>query len=119
MSSRQASRATASSRPAGPSLSLAQTSTNAAHQVLALRGYVRLVQIPTNRPPAETARMLAQGLAAAKRPEEKKIVIAAAQRVITPESLALVKTLISDPVVAAEAKAAVTALERGLMYRRN
>ena len=43
--------------------------------------------------------MLAAGMAAAKRPEEKKIVIAAAQRVIAPESLALVRTVLSDVAV--------------------
>lgn len=100
-------------------LTLAQSAPNAAHQVLALRGYVRLVQIPSSRPPSETAKLLSAGLAAAKRPEEKKIVIAAAQRVITPESVDLVKSLVNDPAVGAEAKAAMTVLERGLMYRRN
>lgn len=105
--------------PMSDLLALAQTSPAASLQVLALRGYVKLVQIPSSRPPAETAKMLAAAMAAAKRPEEKKVVIAAAQRVLAPESLSLVKAYADDPVVGAEAKAAITALERGLMYRRN
>jgi HEAT repeat protein len=100
-------------------LTLAQSSPNAAHQVLALRGYVRLAQIPSNRTPAETAKLLAAAMTASKRAEEKKMVIAAAQRVITPESVELVKAVVNDPAVAAEAKAAITALERSLTYRRN
>lgn len=105
--------------PMSDLLTIAQTSGNLSRQVLALRAYVRLAQIPSNRPPAETAQLLAAAMAAAKRPEEKKIVIAAAQRVVAPESLELVKGALHDPGVSAEAKAAVTALERGLMYRRN
>ena len=100
-------------------LAIAQTSTNAAQQVLALRGFVKLVQIPSNRTPAETARLLERAMAAAKRPDEKKLVIAAAQRVMAPESLELVKRSLEDPAVAAEARQAQTALERGLSYRRN
>jgi hypothetical protein len=57
-------------------------------------------------------------LAAAKRSEEKKIVIAAAQRVVTPESLQLVKSVAGRPFVAAEAQNAITALERALSYRK-
>jgi hypothetical protein len=100
-------------------LTLAQSAPNPTHQVLGLRGYVRLVQIPSDRSPGETSKLLAAAMAAAKRPEERKIVIAAAQRVITPESLELVKSASVDPAVAAEAKAAITALERGLMYRKS
>ena len=76
-----------SADPADDLLTIAQTSTNPSQQVLALRGYVKLVQIPSNRPPAETSKLLVRAMAAAKRPDEKKLVIAAAQRVITPESL--------------------------------
>jgi hypothetical protein len=107
-----------SPQPADDLLRVAQTTSNTSQHVLALRGYVKLVQIPTNRPAAETAQMLAAALAVAKRPDEKKAVIAAAQRVIAPESLELVKVAAADPAVAAEAKAAVTALERGLSYRK-
>jgi HEAT repeat protein len=105
--------------PMNDLLALAQSATNPSQQVLALRGYVKLVQIPSSRTPAETAKLLAAALAAAKRSEEKKIVIAAAQRVVTPESLQLVKSVAADPAVSAEAQNAITALERALSYRRN
>lgn len=105
--------------PMNDLLTLAQTATSPGEQALAVRGYVKLVQIPSDRTPAETAKLLAAGMAAAKRPEERKLVIAAAQRVISPESLELVKASLSDPAVANEAKLAATALERSLSYRRN
>ncbi|MDZ4798466.1 MAG: HEAT repeat domain-containing protein [Bryobacteraceae bacterium] len=108
-----------SADPAPDLLALAQSTANASHQALALRGFVRLVQIPSSRPPAESAKMLADGLAAARRPEEKKIILAAAQRIICPESLALVKSQINDPAVGEEARQAATALERSLSFRRN
>lgn len=108
-----------SPEPASDLLTIAQTSANPAQHVLALRGYVKLVQLPSNRPPAETAKLLERAMGAAKRPDEKKLIIAAAQRVVTPESLELVKKFVDDPAVAAEAKQAQTALERGLTFRRN
>lgn len=58
-------------------------------------------------------------MSAAKRAEEKKLVLAAAQRVVCQESLDLVKSVLAGAEVASEAKLAVTALERGLAYRRN
>jgi len=53
-------------------LALAKTSPGETHQVLALRGYLRVCSIQTNRPAAETARMLIVGLETAKRPDEKR-----------------------------------------------
>jgi HEAT repeat protein len=100
-------------------LKIAQSSSDPAQQVLALRGYVTLVRLPSSRPASETAKLLEPAMSAARRPEEKKIVIAAAQRVVAPESLALVRAAADDPAVAAEAKAAIAALERSLTFRRN
>jgi HEAT repeat protein len=45
--------------PMNDLLALAQSATNPSQQVLALRGYVKLVQIPSSRTPAETAKLLA------------------------------------------------------------
>jgi HEAT repeat protein len=53
-------------------LGIAKSAASETHQVLAIRGYVRVVRLQSGRPAAETARMLAAALAAAKRPDEKK-----------------------------------------------
>ena len=107
-----------SPEPADDLLTIARDASAPGLQVLAIRGYIKVVQIPSTRPPAQTARMLGAALPLAKRPAEKKAVIAAAQRVVAPESLEVVKAAAADPAVAAEAQAAITALERGLLYRK-
>ena len=53
-------------------LALAKGAASETHQVLALRGYIRVCSIRTDRPAAETARMLIVGLETAKRPDEKR-----------------------------------------------
>ncbi len=99
-------------------LQLAKSGGSLSQRVLALRGYVNLVRLPSSRTPAESARLLAPAMEAAPRPEEKKLVLAALQRFICPESLEMAKAAAADPAVAAEAKLAVSNLERGLSYRR-
>ena len=97
-------------------LALARSAGDPARQILALRGYIKLVQVPSNRSPAETARLLKTAMEAATRVDEKRAVLAAAQRLMCPESLELARSAVKDPQVAAEAQLAVTTLERGLGF---
>ena len=53
---------------------IASTSTHQSYPVLALRGYVRLVRLPSDRTPAETFRLLETAMTLAARPAEKKLV---------------------------------------------
>ncbi len=53
-------------------LALAKSAASETHQVLALRGYIRVCSVRTDRPAAETAKMLIVGLETAKRPDEKR-----------------------------------------------
>ena len=99
-------------------LALARTAADPARRILALRGYIQLVQLPSNRAPSETARLLRIAMAAAARPEEKKTILSVAQRVVCQESLQLVQAAGADPQIAAEAKQAETALERELAFIR-
>lgn len=100
-------------------IALARSGGAPAQQILALRGYIKLVQIPSNRTPAETAALLKTAMAMATRPEEKRSVLAVAQKVVCPESLDLARSALNDPQVAAEAKLAATTLQRGLNYVKN
>ena len=83
---------------------------------MALRGYIQVVQIPSNRVPAETAGLLEVAMGLATRPEEKRAVLGAVQKVVCPESLRLARSALNDPEVAAEARVAATTLERELAY---
>lgn len=53
-------------------LEIARTAAAETHQVLAIRGYIRVCRIQSSRPAAETAKMLIAGLETAKRPDEKR-----------------------------------------------
>jgi HEAT repeat protein len=97
-------------------LTLARSSPDPARRILALRGYFRLVQLPSGRTLGETAKLLQTAMSLATRAEEKRPVLAVAQRLVCPESLELAKTALKDPQVAAEAQIAVTTLERALSF---
>jgi len=99
-------------------LTLARSAGDTNRRILALRGYIKLAQIPTNRRPAETAGLLNTAMALAARPEEKRTVLAAVQKVVCPESLEVARSALEDPAVAAEAQLAATTLERELSYIR-
>ena len=97
-------------------LALARSAGDANRRILALRGYIKLAQIPSNRSSAETAGLLKTAMALATRPEEKRTVLAAVQKVVCPESLEVARSALEDPAVAAEAQLAATTLERELSY---
>jgi HEAT repeat protein len=97
-------------------LALARAPGDPSRQTLALRGYIRLLGLPSGRTPAETAALLKVAMAAATRPEEKRSLLAIAQRVPCPEALAVARAALDDPQVRAEAQLAVMALERELTF---
>jgi len=87
-------------------LNLARNAPREKHQVMALRGYVRLVGLPSDRPAGETVRMYQEALATARRPDEKRLVLAGLSAVRTVESLRVVATCLDDEALRAEAAAA-------------
>jgi HEAT repeat protein len=98
-------------------LKVARTSADPAIKSLAIRGYVKLVQRPVGRMPGETAKLLGAAMSLSSRPEEKKAVLAAVQRVVSTESLQIAQSAANDPAVAAEAKLAASTIERALAAR--
>jgi HEAT repeat protein len=91
----------------------ARTASNPAHQVLALRGALRLVGLPGTRgTPGENVQVLAEAMSLAKQVEEKRAVLALLIRFPTKEALDLASASVNDSAVSAEAKAAVARLER-------
>jgi len=95
---------------ADPLLSLAQDTTELTHHVLALRGYVRLLALPSERPAAETLEHYQAALAAARRSEEKKLILAGVGTVADATALALIETYTTDADLRAEALAAEVAV---------
>ena len=94
---------------------VARGASNPAHQVLALRGAIKLtgLAVPA-RPARDTVQLLADAMSLARQVEEKRAVLAALPRFPVPEALALARKSLDDPQVAAEAKQAVGRLERAI-----
>jgi len=89
-------------------LALAKTSAKTSHQVLGVRGYVRLAGLEPSDD--AKAKMLSEALDLAKRPEEKRLVVSAWGDVFTVQALEVAARFLDDPQVAGEAATAAVAI---------
>jgi HEAT repeat protein len=87
-------------------LAIAKNAPKATHQVLAIRGYIRVCSIKSNRPAAETAKLLVAGLEAAQRPEEKRQALGGLREVHDLLALQAVVPCMDDAALKEEAAAA-------------
>jgi HEAT repeat protein/type 1 glutamine amidotransferase len=88
-------------------LEIAQQSKDLIHQVLALRGYVRMIGLEKYQSPEAAVRSLETALALSSRPEEKKLVLGALPDFACPEALTLAESLLNVEGLQEEAQAAV------------
>jgi len=95
-------------------LELAKTAARPAHQVLALRGYVRLAGVPPERPVGEKLKMLGEAMAAARRPDDKQMVLGAVGDVKSAKALALVLPLMADEGLKEAAAAAAVKIAKNV-----
>jgi HEAT repeat protein len=96
-----------SAAPAEDLLKVAQTSTNPVHKVLALRGYVRLIGLESDRPKQETVNMYKQAMDLAPNEAEKKMVLSGLATVRTYASLEMAAGYLGDEGLRQEAEAAI------------
>ncbi len=96
-------------------LAIAQNSTEQTQQVLALRGYVRVVRLESRRSPAETAKMLIAALEVAKRPDEKRQVIGGLAETRDIAALQAVAPFLSDATLSGEAANAAVRIGRDIV----
>ena len=92
--------------PAAQLIKLAKSSNEQTRQVLALRGYVRMAGQTAEQSPAKAIEMYKQAMAAAKRPEEKKLVLGGLGAVNDPAGFALIKPALADKALSQEAQVA-------------
>ncbi len=88
-------------------LDLAQHADDAAQRILALRGYARLVGLPSERPPAQTIEMYQTAMKLAEQPEERRLVLAGLGAVRHPDVLGVLEAYLNDSELRGEAEAAV------------
>ncbi|MBP8258721.1 MAG: HEAT repeat domain-containing protein [Verrucomicrobia bacterium] len=86
-----------------PVLSMLRQADQPAQHMLLLRGYLRLLALPGQRPAAETVRAYRAALDLARRDEEKKLVLSGLADAAQPATLSLVAPLLDQPNVQAEA----------------
>jgi HEAT repeat protein len=93
--------------PMADLLAIAKNGGDSPLGILALRGYLKLVSLPSDRPASESARMLGEAMPLARQAAEKRSLLSLLPAYPCAESLQLAQTLVNDEEVAREAKAAV------------
>ena len=88
-------------------LDIAQHSENKTHRVLALQGYIRLLDVPSDRPAAATAQLYQTAMSLAQRPEEKKQVLGGVAKVRDLSVLPFLEQYLDDDALRAEAESGV------------
>ena len=83
------------------------------HQILALRGYLKLVGLRSRRSRTENVQLLADALKLAQQDEEKKAVLSMLPRFASPEALKLAESL-QEGSVSEEAKLAIERIKKSM-----
>lgn len=83
--------------------------------VLALRGYIQMVVMPSDVPAAQKAERLGQAMAAARRTDEKRLVLSVLPQCACVEALALAESALADPALKAEAGTALAGISPSVM----
>jgi hypothetical protein len=100
--------------PTGDLLAIARTSSSQVHKVLALRGAIRMAGLPDGRPAGDKVKPLAEVMAMASRPEEKKAALAALSSIAHPAALELALAGAADASLELEAATAVVKIAKSL-----
>jgi len=100
--------------PAEMLLEITKTATDEKQRILALRGYVRALTLPSDRPISDVLKRFEDAMTLAKRPDEKKSVLSAISDVYHPDALKLLEPYLADPALKAEAEAAAKKIKDGM-----
>jgi len=96
-------------------LLIAGHSSSLVHQVLAVRGYVRMIGLEKYQSPQGAVKALESALEVAKRPDEIKLVLGALPEFACPEALKLAESFLDVEEVKEEAQAAAEAIKHQLL----
>jgi HEAT repeat protein len=93
--------------PMADLLKVVQGTDNKLHHVLALRGYVRLIGLESNRPAQETIGMYKQAMELASNVSEKKMVLSGLANIKSLAALVMASSYLEDKALQQEAEVAV------------
>ena len=91
-------------------LELARHAENKAHGIWALRAYIRVVSLPSERPHQETLAMLKKAMEMAEQDDERRLVVSRASSARHVETLRWLVPLLDDPTVSGQASTAIVEL---------
>jgi len=100
--------------PAADLLRAAADAKNDKHHVLALRGYIRMIEVGEDRSAAGTLKMCQAAIDAARRPDEKRQALGLVGTVTDPKAIAVAETQLRDKALAAEAASAMVRIARAI-----
>lgn len=101
-------------KPAPALLKVAGETKKLLHKVLALRAYVRMVGLPTERPVGKTLKMYKDAMQIAERPNEKKLVLGGIGDVSDVRALQMVEPCLSDEALQVEAAVATIKIAKAI-----
>jgi HEAT repeat protein len=103
--------------PVSDLLTAAREASLPAHHVLALRSYLKLVALPSERPDVDSVRLVSDALQNARDPELKKAALGVLPRFVCRQAIDLATAAAEDPAVKTEAEQAVKRLKESMGYR--
>jgi len=92
-------------------MKIAQDNSDSVQQILALRGYIKLLARPANRSATQTVALLGDAMAIAPRPQEKKAVLSALLQYPCAAALDLAQEASQDAALRDEANVAIEKIE--------
>mgnify|MGYP000185726018 CR=1 FL=1 len=93
--------------PADDLLNLVKGAKSETHRVLALRGYVRMLALPSDRPIGDVLARYDEAMKLATKPEEKKTILSGMSDLRHPAVLKALQPYLADDTLKAEAEAAI------------
>ncbi|MBN1392266.1 MAG: HEAT repeat domain-containing protein [Sedimentisphaerales bacterium] len=93
--------------PAADLLEVAKSSTDQIRRTLALRGYIRLTWLNTDRPSADTLKMLTDAAQLAERADEKNLILSVLSNVKDPQALNMAVPYLNEKATRREAAVAI------------
>ncbi|MGQ9573795.1 MAG: HEAT repeat domain-containing protein [Thermoguttaceae bacterium] len=93
-------------------LKMAHSSDDPTYRIWALRAYVRVVGLPSDRPPGETLAMFKKAMQLARRDQERRLILARAAEARDVETLRWLVPYLDNPALADDAGRTVVDLAR-------
>ena len=101
-------------KPIDDLLNVAQNSDNQIHQILALRGFVRLIGLDSSRPGKETIKLYQQAMSLASSVSEKRMVLSGLANMRSLAALQMAVSRMKDEDLQQEAAVAVVKIAEGI-----